>query len=117
MSWITNLFRFFKNKEPTPKDYGDSLGPWPDSGVRIVEGDDGSLQLQRGYTGLYDSEISRACIHRIASECSKTSPHPVVPNARIDFIVSKRPNPYQSISQFIEQVMRSEEHTSELQSR
>lgn len=106
MSWLTTLFHYFKNREPTVNQYGNDLGPHPHrGGVRIVEEDDGSMSLVRDGRRLYDSEISRACIHRIASECSKTTPHPVLPNARIDHIVAKCPNPYQTTAQFIEQAV------------
>lgn len=101
MNWLSKLFRFAKNKEPTTD---ETISP----GVmasRLVENPDGTYTFDFENSDLYSSSISRACIHKIATECSKAVPEPVLTNDKIKHYVSEYPNQYQSVSQFIYQVI------------
>lgn len=50
--------------------------------------------------GIYELGLCRACIHRIATECSKATPVIVNENPNYEFIVAKRPNQFMTASQF-----------------
>lgn len=105
MNWLSKIFQSFKNRDPTLYASGEDIGPYRDYGnMQLVEVD-GHYELRSDGMEIYDNELARACIHRIASECSKAIPEPLVPNERIRHMIANKPNPYQTTSQFIEQVI------------
>ena len=104
MNWLTKLFHSFrgKNKEPT---LGEEISPQSDGTVSIEEVNGTYILSTNTNKPLFDSEISRACIHRIATECSKALFKPTLTNKRIENLLSVSPNPFQGPMQFIEQVI------------
>lgn len=50
--------------------------------------------------GIYELSLVRACIHRIATECSKATPVLRKQNKAKEFVVAKQPNDFMTASQF-----------------
>lgn len=82
---------------------------------------DNVLKLLSGYNATYsnisdnieDNVIARECIHTIATHCAKMMPKHYQKNGEIkkyikgdiDFIISKRPNPYMTVYDFIYKII------------
>lgn len=101
--WLSNLFKN-RNKDPAlvkgEVQVDNSPGIWA-FGVN----DDGTLQINEWMQAdIYNLSLARTCIHRIATEISKAEPELAIPNARVGYYVSKYPNQYQSVSQFLYQL-------------
>lgn len=74
----------------------------------ISIGENGEVTFNRDYVSpdrIYNLKLARDAIHRIAQECSKSTPKTLKPSKRIEYYLSKYPNQYQTISQFIEQAV------------
>lgn len=108
-SFISKLFRFGKKRDPVG---GQSpigaftaipgyLGRFLDSEYMYVAKDDGYYM----HRDIYDMLLARACIDKIALECSKAEPMLDKPNERIGYFATKYPNSYQTMSQFIYQLV------------
>ena len=70
----------------------------------------GFFQMLDGYTpsftsydgGVYEMELTRACIHTFASHCSKLQPKVTGPDIRgIQAILEWKPNPFMTGAQFL----------------
>ena len=70
----------------------------------------GYFRLLNGYTpvfttfdgGVYEMELTRACIHTFASHCSKLQPTVTGPDlGNIQFLLDGKPNPFMTSSQFV----------------
>ena len=68
------------------------------------------FQMLDGYTpvfttydgGVYEMELTRACIHTFATHCSKLQPHVEGPdNAGLQAILDSKPNPFMLSAQFL----------------
>lgn len=68
------------------------------------------FQMLDGYTpvfttydgGVYEMELTRACIHTFANHCSKLQPHVEGPdNAGLQAILDGKPNPFMTSAQFL----------------
>lgn len=109
-NFLTNLFRFRKKRDPVRAGEQEPVGATsalPGFLVKMVNGEyvvdiDGSKYISKD---IYDLALARACINKIATECSKAKPELNVPNKRIEYFTCKYPNPYQTMSQFIYQVV------------
>ena len=73
----------------------------------------GYFQMLDGYTpiftdydgGVYEMELTRACIHAFATHCSKLLPTVTGPDKRgIQFMLDGRPNPFMTSAQFVYKV-------------
>ena len=73
----------------------------------------GYFKMLDGYTpiftsydgGVYEMELTRACIHTFASHCSKLKPHVGGPDLqRLQPILDSRPNPFMTTAQFVYKV-------------
>ena len=73
----------------------------------------GYFQMLDGYTpiftdydgGVYEMELTRACIHTFASHCSKLLPVVSGPDSKgVQTILSGRPNPFMTVPQFLYKV-------------
>ena len=71
------------------------------------------FQMLDGYTpvfttydgGVYEMELTRACIHTFASHCSKLQPHVEGPdNKGLQAILDSKPNPFMLSAQFLYKV-------------
>ena len=64
---------------------------------------DGYTPIFTSYDGgVYEMELSRACIHTFANHCSKLQPHVVGADTRgIATILEGRPNPFMTSAQFL----------------
>ena len=55
--------------------------------------------------GIYELSLARSCIHSLATEYAKATPSVVTktdkPNARINYILTKKPNPFMTPMQFM----------------
>lgn len=55
--------------------------------------------------GIYELGLARTCIHSLATEYAKATPSVISrtnkPNARINYILNKKPNPFMTPSQFL----------------
>lgn len=108
-NFLTNMFRHRRNRDPAPGEqmpYGTQI-TIPDFLMQMLSG-----QIQTDLTGnkylsrdIYELALARACINKIATECSKATPTLTKPNKRVEYFVSKYPNPYQTASQFIYQLV------------
>lgn len=74
---------------------------------------DGYFKMLDGYTpiftsydgGVYEMELTRACIHTFASHCSKLKPHVEGPDLqRLQSVLDSRPNPFMTTAQFVYKV-------------
>ena len=68
------------------------------------------FQLLDGYSpvfttydgGVYEMELTRACIHTFATHCSKLQPHVEGPdNAGLQAVLDHKPNPFMTTAQFL----------------
>lgn len=80
---------------------------------RLQKQVDGYFQMLDGYTpiftdydgGLYEMELTRACIHTFANHCSKLLPAVSGPDSRgIQQMLDGKPNPYMTAAQFVYKV-------------
>lgn len=109
-NFLSNLFRFRKKRDPVSPREQEPVGASsaiPGYLLQYVNGEytidvEGSRYLSKD---LYDLALARACINKIATECSKATPALALPNKRIEYFVCKYPNPYQTVSQFIYQLV------------
>ena len=109
-NFLTNLFRFRKKRDPVRAGEQEPVGSAtgiPAHLIRMVNGEyvldiEGTKYISRD---IYDLALARACINKIATECSKASPQLAKHSARIEYFCCKYPNPYQTMSQFIYQLV------------
>ena len=109
-NFLTNLFRFRKKRDPVRAGEQEPVGSStaiPAHLIRMVNGEyvldiEGTKYISRD---IYDLALARACINKIATECSKASPQLAQHNARVEYFCCKYPNPYQTVSQFIYQLV------------
>lgn len=109
-NFLTNLFRFRKKRDPVRAGEQEPVGSAtgiPAHPIRMVNGEyvldiEGTKYISRD---IYDLTLARACINKIATECSKASPQLAKHSARIEYFCCKYPNPYQTMSQFIYQLV------------
>ncbi len=109
-NFLTNLFRWRKKRDPALIGEQSPVGsatPIPGYLVKMVNGDyvidiEGSKYISKD---IYDLALARACINKIATECSKAKPELSQPSKRIEYFTCKYPNRYQSISQFLYQLV------------
>ncbi|WP_290458201.1 phage portal protein, partial [Faecalibaculum rodentium] len=109
-NFLTNLFRFRKKRDPVRAGEQEPVGSStaiPAHLIRMVNGEyvldiEGTKYISRD---IYDLALARACINKIATECSKASPQLAKHSARIEYFCCKYPNPYQTMSQFIYQLV------------
>lgn len=67
---------------------------------------DGYTPIYTSYNGgIYEMLQTKAIINTIASDCAKAIPQVAVHNARLEYMLKKRPNPFMSTSSFIERVV------------
>lgn len=80
---------------------------------RLQKQVDGYFQMLDGYTpiftdydgGIYEMELTRACIHTFANHCSKLLPAVSGPDSRgIQQMLNGKPNPYMTAAQFVYKV-------------
>lgn len=80
---------------------------------RLQKQVDGYFQMLDGYTpiftdydgGIYEMELTRACIHTFANHCSKLLPAVSGPDTRgIQQMLNGKPNPYMTAAQFVYKV-------------
>ena len=80
---------------------------------RAVEQVNGYFKMLEGYTpifssydgGVYEMELTRACIHTFATHCSKLLPTVNGPDARgLQGLLDSRPNPLMTSAQFVYKV-------------
>lgn len=73
----------------------------------------GYFKMLDGYTpvftsydgGVYEMELTRACIHTFASHCSKLKPHVEGPDLQsLQAVLDSRPNPFMTTAQFVYKV-------------
>ena len=73
----------------------------------------GYFKMLDGYTpiftsydgGVYEMELTRACIHTFANHCSKLKPHVEGPDLqRLQAVLDSRPNPFMTTAQFVYKV-------------
>ena len=109
-NFLTNLFRFRKKRDPVRAGEQEPVGSStaiPAHLIKMVNGEyvldiEGTKYISRD---IYDLALARACINKIATECSKASPQLAKHSARIEYFCCKYPNPYQTMSQFIYQLV------------
>lgn len=74
---------------------------------------DGYFEMLDGYTpifsdydgGVYEMELTRACVHAFANHCSKLQPTVTCTDSqRIGLILNGKPNPFMTTSQFVYKV-------------
>lgn len=103
-SWLGSLFKR-KPREPVgtesvPAGTGYEI---PDFIFNYLK--DGTLEYSQGNrymsSDTYNMLLARACIDKIATECSKAEPMLLKPNRRIEYFATKYPNDYETVSQFI----------------
>lgn len=104
MSLLTDVFGKRGNKDSAPSQ------PVPGGNVQNTSAPVLSFfQALSGYTpafttfdgGLYEAELTRAAIHSYAKACSKLSATVCGAAAEYESILNRRPNEYESASQFI----------------
>ena len=80
---------------------------------RLQKQVDGYFQMLDGYTpiftdydgGIYEMELTRACIHTFANHCSKLLPAVSGPDIRgVQAMLNGKPNPYMTAAQFVYKV-------------
>ena len=80
---------------------------------RLQKQVDGYFQMLDGYTpiftdydgGIYEMELTRACIHTFANHCSKLLPAVSGPDSRgVKMMLNGKPNPYMTAAQFVYKV-------------
>lgn len=93
-NFLTNLFRFRKKRDPVRAGEQEPVGSAtgiPAHLIRMVNGEyvldiEGTKYISRD---IYDLALARACINKIATECSKASPQLAKHSARIEYFCCK----------------------------
>jgi hypothetical protein len=105
MGWLKDLFR--NRNDPNGIQTVVAEAPGIDG---LLEYENGQWVIKRGeskysFVDLYKLTLARECINKIATECSKARPELRNPNRKINYIVAKYPNEYQTCSQFLYQLV------------
>ena len=104
MGFLSKIFKV-KSRDPTgPENMPEGDGGYADY-LSYLIGDPVNTESKYMAQNLYTMILARTCIDKIATECSKAVPILSKPNARIEYFVSRYPNPVQDISQFIYQLV------------
>lgn len=95
MGAFEQLFGGWKKKQPTAEQLANL--------AQYFAMLDGYMPVWSTYSGgVYEMELTRACIHTFASQCSKLMPHVLGPDLRnLQRVLDRRPNPFQTPSQFL----------------